>query len=181
MAVLLSVVALGGPAAWADEVESDEAAVLVQQAVALLANENSPEVVLERVEDAVEAPMTEGVDLESVERAAGLLEPVVARGAGSVPPDAAAQVRALLEESIETPAEPAPVDMTTGTETGTSVVLDEYRPAWGVSDGGDATLLALAAAAVGAGLLLARRLRPHHSLRELRRSPVPAVAEEPSA
>jgi len=183
-AVLLATVVAAGPTAWADEEESDEAAVLVQQAVALLANENSPEVVLERIEDAAEAPMTEGADLEQVEEAAALVEPLVEQSADRFPADVEEQVRRLLEESIGTPEEPEPVDMTTGTETGTTVVLDEYRPARGVSDGGDAVLLALSAAALGGGLLLARSLRPHHTLRELRRpAPVPATAaaKEPSA
>jgi hypothetical protein len=176
-AVLLATVATASPAAWADEEESDEAAVLVQQAVALLANENSPEVVLERIEDAAEAPITEGVDLEQVEEAAALVEPLVEQGEDRFPPAVEEQVRGVLEASIGTPEEPEPVDRTTGTETGTTVVLEEHRPARGVSDGGDAVLLALSAAALGGGLLLARRLRPHHSLRELRRpAPVPATA-----
>lgn len=176
--MLLSVVALGGPAAWGDEEESDESAVLVEQAIALLANQNTPEVVLERVEDAAEAPMTEGADLEQVERAGALLEPLVEQGAGRVPDDVAELVRDSLEAAIGMPAEAEPVEMTTGAETGTTVVLDEYRPARGVSDGGDAVLLALAAAGIGGGLLLARRLRPHHSLRELRRSAPDPTGEE---
>jgi len=183
-AVLLSVVALSGPAAWGDEEESEESAVLVEQAIALLANENTPEVVLERIEDAAGAPMTEGADLDQVEEAAALVEPLVEEGADSFPPDVEEEVRALLEESIGGPAEAAPVAMTTGTETGTTTVLEEYRPSWGISDGGDAVLLALAAASLGVGLLLARRLRPHHSLRELRRSPASSTAtpvKEPSA
>lgn len=182
-AVLLSVVALAGPAAWADEEDSDESAVLVEQAIALLANENTPEVVLERIEDAAEAPMTQGADLEQVEEAGALVEPLVEQGADSFPSDVQEEVRTLLEGSIGVPAEAEPVAMATGTETGTTVVLDEYRPSWGVSDGGDAVLLALAATSLGVGLLLARRLRPHHSLRELRRSSVPATpaVQEPSA
>lgn len=185
VAPLLLAAALTGPVAWADEGESGEAAVLVEQAIALLANENTPEVVLERIEDAAEAPMTEGADLEQVEAAAALVEPLAADGANSFPPSVEDAVRALLEESIDAPAEDAPIAMATGTETGTTVVLDQHRAAWGVSDGGDAVLLALAAGSLGAGLLLARRLRPHHSLRELGRSaaPVatPAAAKEPSA
>lgn len=158
------------PAAWGNEEESGEAAVLVQQAIALLANENSAEVVLERIEDAREAPMTEGVDLALVEQAAALVEPLAEQDAQELPATVEAQVRRLLEQATGTPAEAEPVGMVTGIETGTKVVLDEYRPAWGVSDGGDAVLLGLAALSIGLGLLLARRLRPQHSVRALRRS-----------
>ena len=180
-ALLLTTVVMPGPAAWADEEESDEAAVLVLQAIALLANENTAEVVLERIEDAAEAPMTEGADLELVEQAAALVEPLVDQAADSLPPEVEREVRGLLEESIGMTAVPEPVEMTTGIETGTTVVLDEYRPARGVSDGGDGVLLALAAGALVSGLLLARRVRPHHSLRELRRSPARVDVKESSA
>lgn len=180
-ALLLTTVVMAGPAVWADEEESDEAAVLVLQAIALLANENTPEVVLERIEDAVEAPMTEGADLDQVEAAAALVEPLAADGADGFPPDVEDEVRALLEESIGMSTVPEPVAMTTGIGTGTTVVLDEYRPARGVSDGGDGVLLALAAGALVSGLLLARRMRPQHSLRELRRSPARVDVKESSA
>lgn len=169
------LVVLGSGPAWADEgEESDESAVLVLQAIALLANENSPDVVLERIEDAVEAPMTEGADLERVERAADVLSPLA--GAGAVPADVEEQVRVLLEGSIGVDELVAPAAMVTGAETGTTVVLPEFRPARGVADGGDAALLLFAALATVGGLFAARRLRPRHSLRELRRaSPATAV------
>lgn len=183
-ALLLIATIMAAPAAWADEEESDEAAVLVLQAIALLANENTPEVVLERIEDAAEAPMTEGADLEQVEEAAALMEPLVEDGADSLPREVEREVRGLLEDSIGITPLQQPVDMATGIETGTIIILDEYRPARGVSDGGDMALLALAAVGFGSGLLMARRTRPHHSMRELRQSPSPATAtasNEPSA
>lgn len=174
------LVVLGTAPAWGNEgEESDESAVLVLQAIALLANENSPEVVLERIEDAVEAPMTEGADLEQVEQAASLLEPVAESDA--VPADVEEQVRALLEGSIGVEELVAPAAMVTGAETGTTVVLPELRPARGVSDGGDAALLVLAALTAIGGLFAARRLRPHHSLRELRHPSAAPAGQELSA
>ncbi|UER54326.1 hypothetical protein HJG43_06990 [Kineosporiaceae bacterium SCSIO 59966] len=59
--------------------------------------------------------------------------------------------------------------MATGLETGTTVVLDPFQHARGISDGGDAALLALAAVAIALGLWTAQRTRPRHSVRELRR------------
>lgn len=169
--LLLMTVVMAGPAAWADEEESDEAAVLVLQAIALLANENTAQVLLERIEDAVGASMTEGADLDLVEQAAALVEPLVGQEADSLPPEVEREVRGLLEKSIGITPISEPVKMATGIETGTTVVLDEYRPARGVSDGGDGVLLALAAGGLVSGLLLAHRTRPHHSLRELHAGP----------
>lgn len=174
------LVLLGATPAWAgEEGESGESAVLVLQAIALLANENSPGVVLERIEDAVKAPMTEGTALEQVEQAAVLLEPLAE--AGAVPAEVEEQVRALLEGSIKVEELVQPAAMVTGAETGTTVVLAEYRPARGVSDGGDVALLVLAALATVGGLFAARRLRPQHSLRELRHPSDTTIAKEPSA
>lgn len=180
-ALLAALLALSGTAAWATEAESGEAAVLVLQAVSLLANDNTPDAILQRIEDALQATVTEGADLAQVEQAKALVEPVTATDARTLPPDVKAQVRRLLEQSLGTPEEAASPAMVTGIETGTSRVLDKYRPARGVSGGGDAALLVLAALAVALGLLLARRLRPHHSLRELRRGVTPSSPKEPSA
>ena len=55
----------------------------------------------------------------------------------------------------------------TGDQTGTKVILGPFEHQHGVSDGGDAALLGLALAAIAAGLFLARRLRPPHTLRQL--------------
>lgn len=150
--------ASGGPG-------SQEAAVLIQQAVALMANGNPPAAVLERIDDAVKAPMTQGADLGPVLEAKALLEPLVAEGATGFPPPVAGRVRALLEQAVGTVAPPT---MATGTATGTTVVLDEFRPVRGISDRGDAVLLVVAGAAAVTGAVLARRLRPHHSVHELR-------------
>ncbi|MEU6977805.1 hypothetical protein [Streptomyces sp. NPDC046371] len=54
--------------------ESDEAAVLVEQAIALIANDAGEARVAERIEDALEAPLKEGVDLALVSRALDVVE-----------------------------------------------------------------------------------------------------------
>lgn len=161
-ALVAAVVALSAPAALANETESDKAAVLVQQAVSLLANDNTPAVVLERIEDALAAPDQEGVDRAAVEQARGLAERWQSDRA------LREQVRLALERANG--REPATGERATGEETGTTVVLDEYRPPRGVSDRGDAVLVALAVASLLGGLALSRALRPKHSLHELRTS-----------
>lgn len=55
------------------------------------------------------------------------------------------------------------------------MVLDEFRPARGIADSGDAALFALALVAIVVGLWLSVRLRPRHSIRELERR---AAAQE---
>lgn len=173
-AAALGVLLAAAPAL-ADEQESTQAPVLVQQALSLLANDNAPQLVLERVRDAARAPSTDGVDLGAVEEAARELEPVAQRGDSAVPDGVARQVRAALERSLGTAAQERPASMSTGTQTGTTVVLDEYTPARGVSGTGDAVLLALSAAAIAGGLVTARRLRPAHSLRSLRAGGAPTA------
>lgn len=153
---------------------SQDAAVLIQQAVALMANGNPPVVVLERIDDAIKAPMNQGTDLGPVRQAAALLEPLVTDGSGVLPPTVAERVRALLEQAGGTAPPPT---MATGTATGTTVVLDEYRPARGVSDRGDAVLLVMAGAAAVTGAVLARRLGPQHSVHDLRRNATSAGKE----
>ncbi|MEU2237206.1 hypothetical protein [Streptomyces vietnamensis] len=149
----------------ADHEESDESAVLVEQAVALIANDAGDERIAERVQDALEAPHKEGVDLRLVGRA---LEAVERPGE-----DAAAlrQARALLLASLggRLPSAPKSGSFATGTETGTSVVLDEFRPERGIADGGDAALFALALAAIAGGVWWSVRLRPRHSVHDLKR------------
>ncbi|MFF6833302.1 hypothetical protein ACFY84_15710 [Streptomyces sp. NPDC012438] len=151
--------------AWADEMESDQAPVLVEQAIALIANDAGQARVAERIEDALEAPDKEGVNLSLVRKA---LDVVERPGQDQA---ALRETREILLESLggKLPSAPQPGRFATGTETGTSVVLDEFRPARSIADAGDATLLALALAAVAVGLWLSVRLRPPHSIRELER------------
>ena len=160
-ALLLPVAASG--TAWAHGEESNESAVLVEQAVALIANDAYEDQVAERLDDALMAPHKEGVDLAKVRRAQDLIEEPGYSAAVS------RQVKGLLLDSLggKLPSAPRSGRPATGDETGTSVVLDEFRPARGISDGGDAVLLGLGAAAIGGGLWFSRRLRPPHTLREL--------------
>ncbi|WP_030587787.1 hypothetical protein [Streptomyces anulatus] len=163
-AVALLLLAVPG-VAWADEMESEEAPVLVEQAIALIANDAGEERVAERIQDALEAPDKEGVDLSLVGKALDVVERPGQDEANL------REARELLLKSLDgkLPSAPAPGRFATATETGTSVVLDEFRPARGIADAGDATLLALALAVIVLGLWLSVRLRPPHSIRELER------------
>jgi hypothetical protein len=157
--------------AGAHEGESDEASVLVEQAIALIANDAGEARVAERIEDALMAPHKEGVDLNLVNDARKAVERPGAEGA------ALRDTRKLLLASLggKLPSAPKAGQLVTGTETGTSVVLDEFRPARGIADAGDAALFALSLVAIAAGVWLSVRLRPRHSIRELERR---AAAEE---
>ncbi|MGW7310985.1 hypothetical protein ACWGI1_36205 [Streptomyces sp. NPDC054835] len=145
--------------------ESDEAAVLVEQAIALIANDAGEARVAERIEDALEAPRKEGVDLALVIRA---LDVVERPGQDEAAPS---ETRELLVASLggRLPSAPEGGQFATGTDTGTSVVLEEFRPTRGIADGGDAALFALALVAVVVGVWLSVQLRPRHSIRELKR------------
>lgn len=145
--------------------ESDESAVLVEQAIALIANDAHKEQVSERIEDALEAPHKEGVDLNIVRQALDVVE--------RPGPEEAflREAHGLLLRSLDgkLPSAPKAGHLVTGTETGTSVVLDEFRPARGIADSGDAALFALSLLAIAVGLWLSVRLRPRYSIRELKR------------
>lgn len=181
VAILVVMVAWSGRAAASRDEdghgeESDEARVLVMQAIALIVNQAEQERVVERIGDAVEAPMKEGVDLAQVEAALEVAESASGR-------DGLNQARVLLQESIgaqpasgygevarigETSEGGAP-SFATGGDPGTNVVLDMVRPERGISDGGDAVLMALSVAGLLLGLYLSRRFRPAHSIHQLRR------------
>jgi hypothetical protein len=174
--VLYLFVGLGAGTAAADQPgESDEARVLVQQAIALMVNTPDDKMAIgERVEDALAAPHKEGVDLARVGQAQEALADGDTRRA-----------RALLQEAIgagpfladgtpwrirETTGEPGAPAFAVRGETGTSVILDEYDPGRRL-DGGERLLLVLSGAAVVGGLVLAWRWRPPESIRALRRMP----------
>jgi hypothetical protein len=150
--------------AQAHEGESDEAAVLVEQAIALIANDAPEEHVTERIKDALEAPHNEGVDLNLVRQALDVVERP-GREEASL-----REAHRLLLRSLggKLPSAPEAGHLVTGTETGTSVVLDEFRPAHGISDGGDAALFTLSLLAIAVGLWLSARLRPRYSIGELK-------------
>lgn len=172
--VLLLLVAQALPST-ANEEETDEGRLLVVQAVSLIANRATAESIMERIEDALEAPDPTGVDLDRVEEALALVQ--------GAPDDAQAlkEARDLLETSagiraasgygsIPEPGEVGtdPPPYAAGAASGTTVVLDSLDPARGIGDTGDAVLLVLAAFSIMAGLYLARRWRPTHTTRELR-------------
>lgn len=71
MAVLLGVLS-AGPAR-ADEEESPRAAVLVEQAIALIANDAGDERVAERIDDGLQALDKAGVDLALVAQALAVI------------------------------------------------------------------------------------------------------------
>ena len=154
--------------------ESDQAKVLVLQAIALIVNTPGDAMAIdERIGDAVEAPHTEGVDMDLVRQAADaanggdlrrareLLQSAI--GAG---PFVGTGVPEPIRDSSGEPGRPA---YAVGGEAGTAVVLDEFRPGRGL-DGGETVLLILSVAAVAGGLLLAWRLRPADTVRRLRRA-----------
>ncbi|WBP85105.1 hypothetical protein [Kitasatospora cathayae] len=158
------VTSLSAPAgsAWAHGTESDQAAVLVEQALALIANEAGADRVAERIHDAAEAPDQMGVDAAKVKSALELTERPDA-GAAEL-----AQARGLLLDAVggQLPSRPT-AGPAVGTETGTSVILDEFRPGRGIRNGGDVALLVISVAVLGVGLFLVRRWRPPHTIRQL--------------
>jgi hypothetical protein len=176
--------------------ETDEAKVLVQQAIALIVNDpHDKHAIEDRIEHAREAPHHEGVDLDLVDEAAAvfrdgdhdgareLLQASI--GAGPVSGDAAPMpireahgepgqpIRETNGEPgqpvRETNGEPGQPVLAVGVETGTTVILDEYHPATTLG-GGEVVLLVLAAAGIALGVLLAWRFRPLDTVRQLRRA-----------
>ena len=160
-ALLLAMASPG--MARADEEESEQSAVLVEQAIAMIANDAGDARVAERIDDALMAPQKQGVNMTLVRQALDVVERPGQQQAAD------RQTRTLLLTSLggKLPSAPRHGTFATGTETGTSTILDEFKPSRGVSDGGDAVLLGLAMVATGGGLWLSRRLRPPHTLREL--------------
>lgn len=166
-ASLLSVLMVLGSAASASASEGEEserASDLVQQSIALIANRGGVPRVLEKIEDAVNASDPTGVDLAKVEQALAIVQGL---DVGTDEVAAFAEARRLLVESTPQLAT-EPADLTEGLETGTTTVLDALEPARGVRGGGDVTLLLLSLAAVGVGVWMSVRLRPKHTIRQLR-------------
>lgn len=159
----LAVGAFAAPASANEPGESDESAQLVREAIALIVNTpDNPEAAEEKVLDALEAPMQDGVDLDLVAEAAALF-----------PTDDTHAVRRILERSIGAQLhtgefDPLPIPetrgtpgmpMATGAESGTDVAIDPLAADRDLSANdwaGLAGLLALAAT----GIWLAVRFRP---------------------
>lgn len=170
----LGLLVAGSGTAVANEEETEEANLLVLQSVALIANGAPVDAVTERIEDALAAPDPSGTDLDKVEDALSLVQQ------GAAPADLE-EARQILVSAIDIRFAsgygqvPGPRELghdespyASGGETGTTAVVDELKPARGVSDGGDVVLLVLAVLAVAAGLVLAHRWRPHDTIRQLR-------------
>lgn len=171
-----------GPAAADEPGESDEARVLVLQAIALIVSTpNDMHMIEERVEDAIQAPHQEGVDMASVEKATTALEEgdlqrtrellQVAIGAG---PFVGSGVPKPIGETSGEPGRPA---FAVGAESGTSVVLDAYRSDTALN-GGEVVLLILSVAVIAVGVLMAWRFRPPETVRQLRRAAPSGASKE---
>ena len=151
---------LAAPPAAADEGDSDQAAVLVLQAIGIIVNTpGHMDEINGKLDDALNAPDREGVDLRRVQAAMDALDK------GSMD-----QARTLLQQSLQAGG---PVKSATGEETGTSVVHDPFSPR-GHLAGGDWVLLAMSVLATLLGSWLAVRYRPPQSVRVLRRQLAPS-------
>lgn len=162
--------------------ESDQANLLVLQAISLIANQAEVETITERLGDALASPDTEGTDLAMVQQALALVERSGEAGSTSEAEAGLEEAQLLLTGAIDIRAAtgygemPGPGEVADGVPpfargaaTGTTVVLNEFKLARGVRNGGDVVLLGLAGLAILAGLYLSRRWRPSESIHELRR------------
>ena len=172
--VALAILSAGAGTAWAHEDEPKQANMLVLQSISLIANGASIDMIAEKISDALSAPDKSGTDLAKVRQAQALVRP----GASAAD---IANAEALLTGAIDIRAAsgygdiPQPGQVSsdrppyaTGAETGTTVVLDELEPRRGISDAGDAVLVALGILLMAVGVLLERRWRPHDTIRQLR-------------
>jgi hypothetical protein len=151
------------------EGESDESLVLVRQAIALLVNKPGDLMaVQDKMNDCLEAPHKEGVNLTMVRQAMDMM-PSEEMGSGMMMSSGdMMQVRTLLEQSIgarpivgnEDPVQigdvPPPL---TGEDTGTLVVLDPLPGRYGLTGGAWLAIVA-AGLVVIVGGALSLRLRP---------------------
>lgn len=144
---------MGGEEADEHGGDSAEARVLVLNALAYLADRPAgfEEVVEDKIGDALEAPDTEGVDLEKVEAAHEEFEH------GDL--DA---TRTLLQDSLEPMMGPV-----VGNDPGTTIMLDPEKGQtdWG---GGGAVIAGLSILLVVIGVVLAVATRPRDSIRALK-------------
>lgn len=155
---LLGAVAVPQVAIAHGDGETQEGYLLVQQALGHLAHDTSPEgidLAMEKVNDALETPDQEGVNVTRVKEGMRALE------TGEVQ-----HGQALLQTSINKALAEAPT--ATGYETGTTVVLSAM-PGRTELRGQDLGLLIGSLVLAGLGLFLAYRFRPRDSLRTLRR------------
>ncbi len=143
------------PAMAQDEGESDQASVLVLQAIGFIVNKpGDMDDISDKVDHALKAPDKDGVDMAQVQAAKDALDK------GDM-----GQVRTLLQQSLKPGA---PMPGAKGEETGTTVVHDGLSTQ-GRLAGGDWVLLVLSVLALALGVWLALRFRPAESVRVLRR------------
>jgi hypothetical protein len=158
VAVLLAGLVVPQAASAHGEGDSDESLVLVRQAIAFLVNKPGDEMdVQDKINDSLEAPHKEGVNLALVKQAMDAMD------AGDM-----MQVRRLLQQSIgahpyagtEDPVQigkvPPPL---TGADTGTLAALDPMPGRDGLTAGDWAALVASGVVLL-AGIALSFRLRP---------------------
>jgi hypothetical protein len=143
------------PALAHGEGESDQASVLVLQAIGFIANKpGDMDDISDKVDDALNAPDKEGVDLTQVQSAKDALDN-----------NNMDQARTLLQQSLQSGA---PMQGAKGEETGTTTVHNSLNTR-GRLAGADWVLLALSVLVVALGAWLAVRFRPPQSVRALRR------------
>lgn len=143
------------PAVAHGEGDSDQASVLVLQAIALIVNKpGGMDDIQDKINDALEAPDKAGVDLAQVQAAKDALDN-----------NNMDQARTRLQQSLQAGA---PMQGATGEQTGTTTVHKALNTR-GRLAGGDWVLLALSVLVLALGGWLAARFRPADSLRVLRR------------
>lgn len=135
--------------------DTDQASVLVLQAIGIITNKSTAmDDIMDKVDDALTAPNKEGVDLAKVQAAKEALDK-----------EDMDQARDLLQQSLQSST---PVQGAKGEETGTTVVHPGLSMQ-GRPRGGDWVLLAVSILVLALGLWLAVRFRPAQSVRVLRR------------
>jgi len=159
----------GATAARADMEGPTDAKSLVDIATGEVAARVPLDRITEGIDAALAAPPQKGVDRAAIEEALALVKSVSATTPAADLEAAMSKTQKLLQKSIGVSAVVPKSMLAVGDETGTTVVLENFQPAFGISDGGDAALVVLALAAIVGGLYMARRLRPEHSIKELRR------------
>jgi hypothetical protein len=139
--------------------DSDQASVLVLQAIGFITNKpGDMDDVNDKVNDALEAPDKEGVDIAQVQAAKDALDK------GDMD-----QARSLLQKSLTAGA---PMTGAKGEETGTTTVHDSLNTR-GHLAGGDWVLLVISVLVLALGGWLSLRFQPADTVRALRRRLAP--------
>jgi hypothetical protein len=154
---LLGTIGLPQAASAHGDDETQEAYLLVQQALGHLAHDTGAdgiELAMEKVDDALATEDQEGVNVAEVQEGMQALE----AGHGQ-------EARALLQDSIADALSSLPP--ATGYDSGTTVVMSPLPGRTGLS-AEDVLLLIGSLAVAGLGIVLAYRFRPRDSVRDLR-------------